>query len=311
MAVRVLITDLNLGDPEFEAGLLRAELGAEVTIRQCQTESDVLAAVTETSPHAILVQYAPVTAAVLAAAGECRIVSRFGIGVDMIDEAAARDRGIEVRNVSDYCLEEVATHAVAMGLSLWRQLPELDREVRAGGWDAAAAAPGIRRLSDSTVGLIGLGRIGRRVADAFAVWGSRILVHDPVQGDDPYPRVPLAQLAAESDLISLHVPLTAETRHIVDADLLAATRCRPIVVNVSRGGLVDTVALAAALEAGTIAGAGLDVFESEPLDPADPIRTAPRTLLTPHAAWCSDTALPALRAGAVWNVVDALRPLIS
>ena len=306
MTTRVLITDNNLGDSRLEIDVLRDALGADVTVRDCRTEEDVLAAVEDVDPHAIIVQWAPITARVLDAAPSCRIVSRIGIGLDMVDLDAAAARSVLVRNVPHYCLEEVATHAVAMGLSLWRRLPALDGELRANAWDAATSAPLIRRLSDSTVGLIGMGRIGRRVADAFAIWGTRVIVYDPVQGDDPYERVVLEQLAAESDLVSLHAPLLESTRHIVDDRFLRATFRTPYVVNVSRGPLVDTDALVAALNDGRIAGAGLDVFETEPLDADSPLRTAPNTILTPHAAWCSVDALPELRRGAAMNVVDAL-----
>ncbi len=295
MSVRVLITDNDLGDSRFEQELLERELGAEVTIAECSTEDDVLSAVRVTNPTAILVQWAPITAAVLDAAPDCRIVSRIGIGVDMIDLDAAASRGIEVRNVPHYCTEEVATHAIALGLALWRRLLAFDEQVRSGGWDAASASEDI-----------GLGRIGRLVAHAFDALGARVIVHDPVAGDDSYPRVGLAELAAESDLISLHAPLTAETHHVVDTAFLDGCRKRPYLVNVSRGGLVDTAALGAALEAGRIAGAGLDVFEEEPLAEDNALRTAPGTILTPHAAWCSRDALPALREQAARNIVAAL-----
>jgi D-3-phosphoglycerate dehydrogenase len=151
-----------------------------------------------------------------------------------------------------------------------------------------------------------MGRIGRLVADAYAVWGARVIVHDPVQGSDPYPRVPLSTVADEADLISLHAPLLAETHHIVDASFLSRVARRPHLVNVSRGALVDTFALAEALLTDSIAGAGIDVFESEPLAADHPLRTAPNTILTPHGAWCSVDALPELRKGAVKNVIEAL-----
>lgn len=306
MTIRVLVTDTDLGDPALEIGMLRESLGAIVEVRQCRTEADVITAVQEVAPNAMIVQWAPVSEAVLAAAPDLRVISRYGIGVDMIDVAAADARGIKVLNVPHYCLEEVATHAVALGLSLWRHLPELDRELRDGIWDAAAHASAIRRLSNSTIGLIGLGRIGRRVADAFAPWGGRVIVHDPIRGDDPYERVSLERIAAESDLISLHIPLLDSTHHLVDAAFLASCERRPYIVNVSRGALIDTEALAVALVDGQVAGAGIDVFESEPLPADHPLRSAPSTVLTPHAAWCSADALPALRAGAVQNVIDEL-----
>ena len=305
MDVRVLITDNDLGDSGFEVELLRRSLDAQVFVRSCRTEADVLEAVAEVNPHAMIVQWAPVTGAVLDAAPACRLVSRVGIGLDMVDLTAAEARRVIVRNVPHYCTEEAATHAVALGLSLWRRLPAFDGGVRGGEWNASATAGQIMRLSTATVGLIGMGRIGRLVADAYAVWGARVIVHDPVHGDDPYDRVSLDVIAAESDLISLHAPLLAETHHIVDGGFLSGTRRRPYLVNVSRGELVDTVSVAEALTENRLAGAGIDVFEVEPLAVEHPLRHAPNTILTPHAAWCSADALPELRRGAVMNVVEA------
>jgi D-3-phosphoglycerate dehydrogenase len=181
--------------------------------------------------------------------------------------------------------------------------PQLDADLREGRWDAAAAAPAIRRLSCSTVGLVGLGRIGRLVADRFASWGSRVIVADPVTGDDGYERVSLDRIAEEADLISLHAPLLPGTSHLVGDAFLSRCRRRPIIVNTSRGGLVDSASLARALHDGVVAAAGLDVFEGEPLAAGDPLRAAPNTLLTPHAAWASEAALPDLRREAAQNVV--------
>lgn len=306
MGPRVLITDIDLGDGELERDILVQRLDADVVVLQCRTADDVVAAVTELDPHALLVQWAPITQAVLDAAPSLQVISRFGIGLDMIDQTAAAARGIPVLNVPHYCTEEVALHAVALAFSLLRRLPQLDAELRAGTWDAARWAPDVLRLSTATVGLVGLGRIGRKVADAFAVWGARVLVHDPVQGDDPYPRVTLEELARSSDVISLHVPLLSETEHLVDAEFLARCDRRPILVNVSRGGLVDAAAVAAALASGGLAGAGLDVFATEPLPTDDALRAAPNTILTPHAARCSSAALPELRKLAALNVVHGL-----
>ncbi len=303
---RILITDLDLGDTNLERELVSRHLDAELVVRECRTEADVLDAVHESHPVAIITQWAPVTGAVMDAAPGCRVISRVGIGLDMIDLEAAAARGIPVKNVPHYCIEEVAMHAVAMGFSLWRHLPALDASLRGGEWDAASWAPLVKLLSDSTIGLVGMGRIGRIVADAYAQWGATVLVHDPVKGEDPFERVDLVELTRRSDLITLHAPLTAKTHHLIDASMLDSAEQAPIVVNVSRGGLVDTAALASALAQGQVSAAGLDVFESEPLSIDDPIRSAPNTIITPHAAWCSAAALPALRQGAVMNVVEVL-----
>ncbi|WP_158607921.1 C-terminal binding protein [Nocardia panacis] len=303
--MRVLITDLDLGDPGYEVARLERELGAQVRVARCASEAEVLREIEEFDPHALLVQWAPITAAVLAAASSCRLISRVGIGIDMIDTAAAREREIEVRNVPDYCVEEVAGHAVALGLALWRRLPQFDAEVRAGAWDAATGAPTMKRLSTATVGLFGFGRIGTLVGRAYAAMGARVLVCDPYATDIGYQRASFDNLLRESDLISVHAPLTDDTRHAIDGAALARTRRQPILVNTSRGPIIDAHALNGALRDGTVSGAGLDVFDSEPLPADSPLRTAPNTILTPHASWCSREAMPALRAGAVQNIIDA------
>lgn len=305
MGPTVLLTDNDLGDRRMEKDMLEESLGARVILADCVTEDDVVAAVTASAPDAIVTQWAPITARVLDAAPGCRIVSRIGIGVDMIDLAAARERGVPVQNVPHYCTEEVATHAVALALALWRRLPQLDAELRAGSWSAAASAPDVSRLSDATVGIVGGGRIGMLVARAFEVWGATIVVVDPVKGGDAYPRVSLAEVAERCQIISMHAPLVDDTYHVVDREFLESLQHRPVLVNTSRGGLIDLEAVVDALAAGRLRGAGLDVFEVEPLAADHPIRSAQNALLTPHAAWCSEAALPELRREAIMNVVRA------
>lgn len=307
MGPRILITDNDLGDSSLEIELLQVALGAQVEVRSCRTEHDVLNAVQEVDPNAIIVQWAPITRAVIEIAGACKVISRIGIGTDMIDSQAAAERGIPVVNVPHYCTEEVAAHAVAMIFAGNRRLLEFDRSVRAGTWDAAAHATGIRRISTATVGLVGMGRIGRLVADALAGWGARIVVADPIAGADPYERVSLEELAEQANIISLHAPLVPETHHIIDGALIGAMRQRPVLINVSRGGLVDTHAVVEALIDGRLSGAGLDVFEVEPLELDDDLLRAPNTILTPHAAWCSSSALPELRRQAALNVIRELQ----
>lgn len=307
MTHRILLTDNDLGDRSLEASWLAEALDAEVITADCVSAEEVLAAVRAHRPTAVITQWAPIDARVIAELTECRIISRIGIGVDMIDLEAAAAAGIPVRNVPHYCTEEVATHAVALAMALWRRLPQLDHEVRSGVWAAAPHAPRIDRLSDATLGLIGCGQIGRRVARAFEAWGTHVIVVDPAPADDGYERVSLDELARRADIISLHAPLMDATRGIVSADFLAAVERQPVLVNTSRGGLVDVPAAVAAVTDGRLRGLGLDVFDTEPLPADDPVRSASHTLLTPHAAWCSAAALPDLRRGAVDNVIEALR----
>lgn len=307
MPPTVLLTDNDLGDRSLETGWLREELGAEVVVADCRTADDVLREVEAHHPDAIVTQWAPIDAQVVAAADGCRVISRIGIGVDMIDLDAARSAGIEVRNVPHYCTEEVATHAVALALALWRRLPQFDAEVRAGTWNAASHAPRISRLSQATVGLIGCGRIGVLVGRAFEAWGAEVIVVDPAPVADDFARVTLAELAERADIVSLHAPLLDGTRHIVDEALLASFVNKPVLVNTSRGPLIDVQAAVRAVSEGRLRGLGLDVFEEEPLPVDHPVLSAPDTLVAPHAAWCSADALPDLRRGAIQNVLDVLR----
>jgi D-3-phosphoglycerate dehydrogenase len=302
MRPRVLITDNNLGDSGLEREELEGAIGAEVHVYQCQSEEDVLAAVTEVQPDALLVQWAPVTARVMDAMPQCQIISRFGIGVDMIDLEAAESRGILVRNVPDYCIEEVATHAFTVALTLWRRIQDFDTQVRAGEWSAITWAPHMKRLSSATVGIVGMGRIGRTVARGFQAWGSSIIAYDPVPGSDDYEYVDFHALVERSDIISMHAPLTESTRHMINADTISLMTRSPIIVNTSRGPLIEEEALVEGLRSGRIGGAGLDVFATEPLPLESPLRSMPNVILTPHAAWASVEALPDLRLLTARNV---------
>ncbi|MFF1946441.1 C-terminal binding protein [Rhodococcus qingshengii] len=302
----VLLTDNDLGDRAEECAVLERELDARVTIAQCRTEEDVLEAVRAQQPDAIVTQWAPITAAVIDELDHCAVISRIGIGLDVVDLDAAQSAGIDVRNVPDYCIEEVAAHATAMLMSLARRLPNLDSDLRSGRWNAAEGAKRIGRLSSLTLGLVGAGRIGQIVARAFKIWGTEVIVYDPYVTHSEFEQVSLEQLAERSDMISLHAPLTEENRHVIGRKFFANCTRAPILVNTSRGGLIDAAALTEALVLGLVSSAGLDVFEVEPLPADDPLRSAPNCILTAHAAWSSRQALPDLRRGAIQNVIDAL-----
>lgn len=305
--MKVLITDNNLGDSALETEILERALKAEVFVGQCVTEQDVLDAVRRFQPAAMIVQWAPVTSVVIEALEDCKVISRLGIGLDMIDLEAANAAGIKVLNVPHYCTEEVATHAMSLILALNRRLTMFDRELRSGVWNAAPHAKSIKKLSESTLGLFGMGRIGSIVARAFSAFGGRVIAADPVHQDDGIERVPLTQLSMEADFISVHAPLLPETHHALDAAFFSSCKRAPIIVNTSRGAIIDNDALARALYEGEVSAAGIDVFEQEPLDQTHPLLQAPNTLFTPHAAWCSMEALPELQAQGAQNIVDFFR----
>jgi D-3-phosphoglycerate dehydrogenase len=240
----------------------------------------------------------------------CRVISRYGIGVDNIATDAARERDIPVTNVPDYCLEEVSVHALSLLLALSRGLPTYDDAVAAGGWDRSVAAP-IHRLSTRTVGVVGYGAIGRAVGERAAALGAEVLASDPFLSardveDDPAELVSFETLLDRADFVTIHSPLTPDTRGLFDADAFSRMRDDAYLVNVARGPIVDTEALVAALDAGELAGAGLDVFPEEPPAATEPLRDHPDVVTTPHVAWYSEAANEDRRR----TVVDIVRTVL-
>ena len=233
-------------------------------------------------------------AAAIDALEDCRVISRYGIGVDNIDVAAASERGIPVTNVPDYCLEEVSVHALTLCLALARGLKAYDADVAEGNWDRSVTTP-IHRLSTRTVGVVGYGAIGRAVgerADALCanvVASDPFLTHDDVAGE-PADLVEFDELLSRADFVTVHSPLTSETCELFDADAFERMQDDAYFVNVARGPIVDGDALAVALDDCEIAGAGLDVFPDEPPTADDPLRDHPKVLTTPHVAWYSEEA---------------------
>jgi D-3-phosphoglycerate dehydrogenase len=254
---------------------------------------------------ALLIGYSPVDAALLAGLPELGIVATQSVGYDMVDVDAARRHGIWVSNVPAAATEEVAVHALAMVLSLQRGLPVLDRAVRDGRWDATELA--LRRPSSTTLGILGLGRIGRRLAALARGVHGRVIGHDPAVAAAEWPAevepVALDALFEQADVLSLHLPLTERTARIIDRAALARMREGALLVNVSRGGLIDPAALLEALDSGRLGGAALDVLETEPPAAGDPLVRHPRVLVTPHAAYRSDEAARAYVVEQARNVI--------
>lgn len=299
----VLITDCDHPDIDAERAIFAAA-GLDVSLANCRTEDDVLAAGIDAV--ALLVQYAPISARVLAGLDRCQVVGRYGTGLDVIDVSAARARGIEVIGVPDYALQEVSDHTIALVLALCRGIVAYHSAVRSGRWNMREAGA-VRRLSSLRLGVIGLGRIGRLVAAKAAALNFEVVGYDvvPPVGDDVR-LLSFEELLSTSDVVTLHVPLTSETRHLIDASRLALMRRTAVLVNTSRGGLVDQAALAQALAEGRLGGAGLDVLELEPLDSGDPLLCEERVILTPHVAFYSEESLLELNRRAAENIVEAL-----
>lgn len=313
----VVITDCDLPSTACEDTLTAA--GLRAVRAAARTEEEVVEAVRAAGgADALVVQWAPVTARVLDALPEVRFVSRMGIGYDMVDVAAATARGVAVANTPTYCIEEVASHTVAMILGLGRGLLGYDRQVHEGRWAATDARPAAVRLSATTVAVIGYGRIGSEVARACSALGFRVLVHDPFVADADVRaagHTPSGLDAAlrDADVLTLHAPLTDSTRHLLRAETLAVTRRGVLVVNTCRGPLVDEEALADAVEQGQVGGAALDVFAHEPLPATSRLRGLDQVVLSPHAAWFSPQAMADLPVHTARNAVDFLagRPVAS
>ncbi|WP_043004789.1 NAD(P)-dependent oxidoreductase [Comamonas testosteroni] len=252
----------------------------------------------------------PVSAAVLRAAPALRIVAKNGAGVDSVDMEAARTRGVAVAVAQAANAPAVAEHALALMLALVRQLPQLDRQVRAGGW-AGSNWQG-RDFRGSTVGIVGYGAIGRATAQLAAALGAKVLVLRPAgQADDFDCEPDLRQLLPRVDILSLHCPLTEQTRGLIGANELALLRPGSLLINTARGPVVDETALLAALESGHLGGAGLDTFDIEPLPQGHPLARLPQVLLTPHVAGVTRQAALRVATLTAANIVDHLagRPL--
>jgi D-3-phosphoglycerate dehydrogenase len=302
--MRVLVTDAEYASLDIEADVLGAA-GHELQNARCTTPEQVIEAAA--AADALLVQYAPITAEVLEALPRLRLVSRYGIGVDSVDLDAARARGVWVCNVPDYGTAEVALHATAMLLALLRNLAGHDREVHAGRWNYQLGGP-LRRPSELMLGVLGLGRIGRLTAERAGPWFGGCLGYDPHLPDEAWPagveRVGIEELFARSHAVTMHLPLSEQTRHLVSADLLERMPAGSYLVNTARGGLVDLDALGAALDHGPLAGVALDVLPEEPPQWGHPVLTHPRALLSPHVGWYSAESERELRRKAAQNVVD-------
>jgi D-3-phosphoglycerate dehydrogenase len=255
---------------------------------------------------ALLNTYAgPITAEVMARMPKCRIIARYGIGVDTIDLEAATQAGIIVTNNPSYCIEEVAEHTMALLLACARKVALYDRLVRGGRWEVPPGKP-MFRLQGRTLGLVGFGNIARQVAVRAASFGMRIVFADPFvkegQPDIPAAKVELEELLRESDFVSVHPPLTPQTRKMINDEALSKMKPTAFLVNCSRGPVVDTEALVRALDAKKIAGCALDTTDPEPLPDPHPLRGRDNVIITPHVAWYSEQALVGLQAGAPGEV---------
>jgi D-3-phosphoglycerate dehydrogenase len=308
VTVRMVVTDQAFGNVDAEAATA-VRLGVDFAEHACRTEEETLAATA--GARVVLVNFAPITSRVLRALAPGAAVIRYGIGVDNVDLVAARELGVAVANVPDYGSETVAEHAAACLLALLRGLPRYDHAIRADGWCAPTSVTPMRAFASTTVGLIGTGRIGLALHDRLRALRFNVIAHDPyvdatLVGRRGLPLVDMNELLATSHAVSLHAPLTDRTKHLIDAEALSRMPAGAVLVNTSRGGLVDPDALAEAISSGHIAGAALDVFDPEPLRSDSQLRELPGVILTPHAAFYSQDSVRNLQRLAAEEAERAL-----
>ncbi len=310
----VVLTDHPWPDVEIERSVFDAAGYALIAGPiETATAAEVERLVAAHDPVAIMTCWAQVSAAAIARPSDLRVVARMGVGLDNIVVPAATQRGAWVTNIPDYCVEEVSDHAIALMLDAWRGVTQFDRAAKRGEWNPSSAR--LRRIRNMTVGVFGYGRIGaatvRKLSRGF---GCRVLVYTPsllksAPGREIEPGVfatDIATIQQEADALVLHLPLTPSTQHWVNDDFLRRCARRPLLINVSRGPLIDNAALVRALDAGLLSGAALDVVEGEPAPPAAVIGR-PDVIVTPHVAFSSDASLADLRQRSSEDVVRVLR----
>jgi D-3-phosphoglycerate dehydrogenase len=304
----VLITDHAWPDLTIERSIIEAA-GFRLAAGPAApgSASDIEALSREHDPASILTCWAPVSAAAIHAPTNLRHVGRLGVGLDNIAVEAAAARGALVTNVPDYCVEEVSDHAVGLLLAWARGISEFDRQVKAGVWAPATAR--LTRVRDLTVGIVGFGRIGRRIAEKLAPFGVRLLANNRSAVDPaglPVTGVALDALTAAADAVIIAAPLNPQSHHLFDAARIGRMKPGSVLINVSRGAIVDTPALIDALERGHLSGAGLDVVEGEP-SPPPALALRQDVVITPHIGFSSAASLAELRRRGAEEAVRVLR----
>ncbi len=284
-----------------------ATIGAELRMADSATPEGIVAAASDAD--ALLVTYAKITGEMIQKMPKCRVISRFGIGVDNVDIEAATARRIVVTKVPDYCIDEVSDHAMALLLAIVRKIPSSSARTHGGRWEMKAVVP-IHRLRGSVLGLAGFGRIPQLVAPKAKAFGMKVIAYDPFVPDEAFKkagveRVDLAPLIATSDYISVHTPLTAETRHLFNRETFGQMKRGAYIVNTARGPIIDEASLADALDSGQIAGAALDVMSQEP-PPPSPLFGRDNVIITPHTSFYSEESLVELQEKAAQEVVSVL-----
>jgi D-3-phosphoglycerate dehydrogenase len=301
---RVVITDCDHGSINEEKEEL-GRIGAELILAQVKEEEDLIRACEDAD--GLINQYALLTQRVFKHLPNCKVVSRYGVGVDSVDLKAATDLGIIVANVPDYCMDEVSNQTISMILTLIRKTAFFDQKVKSGQWDFHSGIP-IYRTRGKTLGLVGCGKIGLEVAKKISSFGVKVISFDPYLQKPPegIELTDLDTLLKESDFISIHCPLNDSTRHLIGQREFGKMEKRPIVINTSRGPIIDESALIQALAKGQISGAGLDVLEKEPPDSKNPMLKMENVVLSPHVGFYSVESISELKRRTAENVSAVL-----
>lgn len=305
--LKVVVTDYEYETFAPEEEVLK-QIGVELTLEQCRTEEEVIEACKDAD--ALINQYAPITRKVIESLDNCQVISRYGVGFNTIDIDAATEKGIIVGNVTDYCLDEVSDHALALLLSCARKVPLYNEKVKAGTWDFKVGVP-IFRLRDRILGLVGLGNIPQALAKKAQALGLKVIAADPFIPEGVAKQlgielVTLNVLCEKADYISVHVPLNKDTEGMIGTEQFNWMKQETFVLNTARGPVIDEDALLNALTNGKIAGAGLDVLTEEPMKKDHPFITMDNVILTPHAAFYSVQAEEELKRKTAQNVADVL-----
>ncbi len=310
MSRKIVITDWGFPTLDIEKSIF-SKAGVELAHHQCKTEDEVVKVVSDAD--VVMVQWAPVRENAIAAMKRCRGIVRYGIGLDNIDLSFAKKRGIVVRNVPDYCLSEVADHTMALILTLQRQVVQVDKLVHQGVWKITPALD-LPPLRQSVLGLVGFGRIAQLVARRAQAFDIDVVASDPLVPSNIFDEAGVTKLSLDkllktADIVSLHCPLTDATKHIINHNTLKVMKQHAFVVNTSRGGLIDTMALIAALKTNSIGGAGLDVFEEEPLPRENGLYDLSNVVITSHNAWYSSASVGELQRRAALAATELLNPM--
>ena len=301
---KVVITDCDHGSIDEEKEEFD-RIGSELILAQVQREEDLMRICKEAD--GLINQYALLTRRVLANLLRCKVIARYGVGVDSIDLRTATDLGIVVANVPDYCVDEVVNQTIALILALVRKIVFFDQKVKSNQWDFRQGRP-IYRIKEKTMGFIGLGRIGLEVARKISVFGVRVIAFDPYleRAPEGIELMSLDNVLRASDFISIHCPLNEFTRHLIGEREFKKMERKPFLINTSRGPIIDENVLIKALLEGRISGAGLDVLETEPPDCSNLLLKMENVILSPHAGFYSEESISELKRRTSKNVSDVL-----